>query len=265
LTVAGRARHRIGDQLVERLLLFDDAQDRTQLAQVLKLGLIEQVLRAARNDRRRCVGAGRVANAATSVATSDPGKAASRTYGLHVRRCDRASSSRSARVEPVREAGQIVGRDAFVLEGRLGRDAQRRHDDRQPARSESQISWMCRNVCESRCGATTNATLARKLPEQAGRLLDHVVEFAAGRAELVLDPALILGAAAAVRAASAGRRRCGSRRPRGRGRPRCGAARGSPAASSSAISLRIVAELTPRLYFWVSVFEPTGSAVATYS
>ena len=44
--------HRVGDDIVERLLLFDDAQDRAQLAQVLKLGLIEQVLRAGRGDRR---------------------------------------------------------------------------------------------------------------------------------------------------------------------------------------------------------------------
>src|SRR5471030_2959406 len=44
----------------------------------------------------------------------------------------------------------------------------------------------------------------------------------------------------------------------------CGCTR-YPSVSSSAISLRIVAELTPRLYFCVSVTEPTGSAVLMYS
>ncbi len=40
----------VGDEVVERALLFDDAQDRTQLAQVVELGLVEQVLRAGGGD-----------------------------------------------------------------------------------------------------------------------------------------------------------------------------------------------------------------------
>jgi hypothetical protein len=64
------AADRIRDQIVERLLLFDDAQDRAQLAQVLKLGLVEQVLRAARDDGGRIVGCARVGERAPSVAPS---------------------------------------------------------------------------------------------------------------------------------------------------------------------------------------------------
>ena len=38
---------RFGDEIRQRLLLLEDAQDRAELAQVLKLRLVEQILRAA--------------------------------------------------------------------------------------------------------------------------------------------------------------------------------------------------------------------------
>ena len=59
--------HRVGDQIVERLLLFDDAQNRAQLAQVLELGLVEQVLRAGRGDRRLFASSARCAAPCTTA------------------------------------------------------------------------------------------------------------------------------------------------------------------------------------------------------
>ena len=61
LDARGFGVHGVGNDLIERLLFFHDAQNRAQLAQVLKLGLVEQVLRARRGDRRLLAGARRVA------------------------------------------------------------------------------------------------------------------------------------------------------------------------------------------------------------
>ena len=44
--------HGVSNDLIEGLLLLDDAQDRTQFAQILELRLIEQVLRSGRGDGR---------------------------------------------------------------------------------------------------------------------------------------------------------------------------------------------------------------------
>src|SRR5580698_4295020 len=50
LDAYGVGNHRICDDLVQRLLLFHDAQDGTKLTQILKLRLIEKILRAGGRD-----------------------------------------------------------------------------------------------------------------------------------------------------------------------------------------------------------------------
>ena len=131
-TLGASAAHRIGDDFVERLLLFDDAQDRTQLAQVLKLGLVEQILRAGRRDGRLFARARRLQRGQHGTA-----QVLVRADVLRDRRATSASTtSRSGRFakralsafEKRVRSSACISSDKF--EQALRGDAERRHDDR---------------------------------------------------------------------------------------------------------------------------------------
>ena len=111
LDAYGVGNHRICDDLVERLLLFHDAQDGAKLAKILKLRLIEEVLRAGSRDVGLFVRARR-------EASSDHGTAQVFRNAYVVRGARdfalRDLAKRTvckARVERVGETGQVVGPD----------------------------------------------------------------------------------------------------------------------------------------------------------
>ena len=136
--------HGIGHDLIERLLLLDDAQNGTQLAKILELRLIEQVLRTGGGNRRllgRTRRKGRRNDGAAQV-VGDAGLP--RGLGDLSSPLPPKRMVGKARIERVGEPRQVVGLDLGAeLEQALRRDAQRGNDHATPVCGESQISWMC--------------------------------------------------------------------------------------------------------------------------
>jgi len=184
-----------GDQVVQRPLFLDDSEDRAQLAQVVKLGLIEQVLRARRGQLRffrlTRLGKDLPHGIAHFASRGDLIADVVELGGVDVLHDPAAQT----RVERVGKAGQGVGIDlGLPLEDPLGGDPGRRHDDGQAgARRQPQQLDVFEGVRVAR-GRNRDREVPGKSRQQPSRLLDHVGELARRFAELDANtPRIVLG------------------------------------------------------------------------
>src|SRR5579875_3497292 len=187
------ARHRIGHQIVEGLLLLDNAYDRTQFPQIVKLRLIEEILGPGEEDVR-LLG---IYGAVEGALHGRPQILAE--VQLFDDRVDLVADFEEplpgqASVQSVREAREVVGvHVGRQVEHVLRRDTERGHDDRKsgPRAQPNQLDMAERLRLAHR--RYRDREVLREAGKEARRLLDDALELAAGGLELVLDPPRVFG------------------------------------------------------------------------
>jgi hypothetical protein len=160
----------------------------------LKLRLIEQMLRAARDDRRRIVRPHGIGERA-----ADRRSEIVRYPRIACDACDVGGRNLAHRlpgkidVEAIRETCEIVGfHFGRVLERHLRGNAERRHDDRETAAIGEPEELDVTERLRIAHGCDDERDVARELAEEFRRVLDRVVELATRGAEFILDAALLV-------------------------------------------------------------------------